>query len=49
MQRRSQLLCIYAKEDADGSAPFAYMKDCITYDLILQAGRGDFQLQSVII
>lgn len=36
---------IHAQENADGPVLFAYMKDCITYDLILQAGllgRGEF-------
>lgn len=42
---QSEKRVIHAKERADGPALFAYMNNCITYDLIRQAGllgRGEF-------
>lgn len=42
---QSEKRIIHAKEHADGPVLFAYMNDCITYDLIRQAdllGRGEF-------
>ncbi|KAL1270115.1 hypothetical protein QQF64_032404 [Cirrhinus molitorella] len=42
---QSEKRVIHAQESAVGPVLFAYMKDCITYDLIRQAGllgRGAF-------